>query len=128
MLELRGISKRYGGFELTIDNTVFDDNRYYVILGPSGSGKTTLLRLIAGLEILDRGEIVIDGESITLEPPWRRNIGIVFQNYALHPHMAAFENIAIPLRVKKAPEKMVRDRVTEIARLPEIEDQLGKFW
>ena len=127
MLELRGIAKRYGGFELFIDNIVFEDNRYYVILGPSGSGKTTLLRLIAGLEVPDRGDIVMDGMIITLEPPWRRNIGIVFQNYALYPHMTAFENIAAPLRVKKVPGRLVRDKVVEIARLLEIEDQLGKY-
>ncbi|HWQ16691.1 MAG TPA: ABC transporter ATP-binding protein [Sulfolobales archaeon] len=127
MLELKGIVKRYGAFELAIDSIVFEDNRYYIVLGPSGSGKTTLLRLIAGLEVPDMGDIIMDGRNITFEPPWRRNIGIVFQNYALYPHMTAFENIAVPLRIKKIPGRMIRDKVIEIARLLEIEDQLNKY-
>lgn len=126
-LELRGIVKRFSGFELRIDRIVFEDNRYYVILGPSGSGKTTTLRIIAGLEIPERGSVILDGRDITLEPPWRRNIGIVFQNYALYPHMTAYENIATPLRVKKIPEGVIRERVFEIARLLDIEDQLHKY-
>lgn len=127
MLELRGITKRYGRFELAIDNIVFDDNRYYVVLGPSGSGKTTLLRLIAGFEVPDTGYIIMDNRNITFEPPWKRNIGIVFQNYALYPHMTAFENIAAPLRIKKVPKRVISDKVVEIARLLEIEDQLHKY-
>ncbi|MEM0457767.1 MAG: ABC transporter ATP-binding protein [Sulfolobales archaeon] len=124
---MRGITKRYGRFELAIDNIVFDDNRYYVVLGPSGSGKTTLLRLIAGFEVPDTGYIIMDNRNITFEPPWKRNIGIVFQNYALYPHMTAFENIAAPLRIKKVPKRVISDKVVEIARLLEIEDQLHKY-
>lgn len=126
-LELRGVVKRFSGFELRIDGLVFEDNKYYVILGPSGSGKTTTLRIIAGLEIPERGSVILDGRDITLEPPWRRNIGILFQNYALYPHMTAYENIATPLRVKKIPESVIRERVFEIARLLDIEDQLYKY-
>ncbi|MEM0472911.1 MAG: ABC transporter ATP-binding protein [Sulfolobales archaeon] len=127
MLELKGIVKKYGAFELVIDSIVFEDNKYYIVLGPSGSGKTTMLRLIAGLEVPDMGDIIMDGKNITFEPPWKRNIGIVFQNYALYPHMTAFENIAVPLRIKKVPGGLIRDKVIEIARLLEIEDQLYKY-
>ncbi|MEM4970792.1 MAG: ABC transporter ATP-binding protein [Sulfolobales archaeon] len=127
VLEVRGVVKRFHGFELRIDSLVFEDKKYYVILGPSGSGKTTLLRILAGLEVPDEGSVILDGRDITLEPPWRRNIGIVFQNYALYPHMTAYDNIASPLRVKKLPEKVIREKILGVAKILGIEDQLGKY-
>jgi len=71
--------------------------------------------------------VILDGRDITLEPPWRRNIGIVFQNYALYPHMTAYDNIASPLRVKKLPERVIREKVLSIAKILGIEDQLSKY-
>jgi len=127
VLEVRGVIKRFHNFEIRIDGLVFEDEKYYVILGPSGSGKTTLLRILAGLEIPDGGSVILDGRDITLEPPWRRNIGIVFQNYALYPHMTAYDNIASPLRVKKLPERVIREKVLSIAKILGIEDQLSKY-
>ncbi len=127
-LKLIGIVKRFASktkeFRLEIDNLVFEDNRYYVILGPSGSGKTTTLRVISGLETPDAGKIFLDNEDITWLPPWKRNIGIVFQNYALYPHLTAFENIAVPLKVKKVPNNIIEKKVNEIARILEIDELL----
>ena len=81
------------------------DGEFFSLLGPSGCGKTTLLRMIAGLEPPSSGTIVIDGVDITSLPPQKRNVGIVFQNYALFPHMSVFENVAYGLEVKKMPRK-----------------------
>ncbi len=128
VLELRNIEKEFTAkrsrFKLVIDRLVFEDNRYYVMLGPSGSGKTTTLRIIAGLETPDTGKIYLDGKDITWLPPWRRNIGIVFQNYALYPHLTAYENIAVPLKVKKVPEEEIRRKVLEVAEILEIDKVL----
>jgi len=88
-----------------------------VLLGPSGAGKTTLLRIIAGTESPDSGRIYIDGEDITEKPPKDREVGMVFQTFALYPHLTVFENIASPLRVKKVPEDEIRRRVNEVAGL-----------
>ena len=128
VLELKGVEKRFTtkttSFKLVIDELLFEDNKYYVMLGPSGSGKTTTLRIIAGLETPDSGSIYLDGKDITWLPPWRRNIGIVFQNYALYPHLTAYENIAVPLKVKKLPDKEIRRKVLEVAEILEIDKVL----
>jgi iron(III) transport system ATP-binding protein len=84
---------------------------FVTLLGPSGCGKTTVLRTLAGLEAPDAGEILLDGRSITRLPAHRRRIGLVFQNYALFPHMTVFENVAYSLRIRKAGEDAVRDEV-----------------
>lgn len=132
VLELRNIEKRFGTkkstkFKLVIDELIFEDNKYYVVLGPSGSGKTTTLRIIAGLETPDSGKIILEGKDITWLPPWKRNIGIVFQNYALYPHLTAYENIAVPLKVKKVPEDEIRKKVLEVAEILEIDKVLDHY-
>jgi ABC-type Fe3+/spermidine/putrescine transport system ATPase subunit len=89
----------------------------FCLLGPSGCGKTTLLRSTAGLESITSGQIFYGGRDMTSIPPFRRNIGMVFQSFALYPHMNIFENVAYGLRVRKTPETEVRRKVTEVMEL-----------
>lgn len=124
-VRLENLSKRFGTFEAVRDVTleVFE-GEFVVFLGPSGCGKTTTLRMIAGLEKPTRGEIFIAGKRVTPLPPARRNIAFVFQNYALYPHMTAFENIAFPLEAQGIPREEVRKRVQEVARVLGLEHLL----
>jgi len=88
-------------------------NTFFTMLGPSGCGKTTTLRMIAGLETVTSGQILLDGEDFRRKNAFERNIGMVFQSYALFPHMTVFENVAYGLRLRHAPESLVRERVGE---------------
>ena len=114
-LHLHNLSKTFGDiralapFELEIR-----EGEFFSLLGPSGCGKTTLLRMIAGLEPPSAGTIVMDGVDITSFPPQKRNTGIVFQNYALFPHMSVFANVAYGLEVKKMPKNEIRAKVQHI--------------
>jgi len=126
-VELRSVRKTLGKFTLNIEALAFEAGSYNVVLGPSGSGKTTMLRLIAGLEFPDEGRIFIDGEDVTKKPAWRRSIGLVFQSYALYPHMTAFDNIATPLRVRGVSKKEIRERVVEVAQILGIYSELEKY-
>ncbi len=99
---------------------------FIVILGPSGCGKTTTLRCVAGLENPDSGSILIDGTDVTSLPPRDRDVAMVFQNYALYPHMTVFENIGYPLRMKKSPKNEVEARAREVAKLLGIEHLLAR--
>jgi putative spermidine/putrescine transport system ATP-binding protein len=124
MVELKRVSKRYGAVEAlsTIDLAI-RKGEFVTLLGPSGSGKTTLLNLIAGMIAPSAGRIFIDGSDATDRPPSQRGLGMVFQNYALMPHMTVFENIAFPLRVRKVPAPEIRRRVIDVlalVRLPDI--------
>lgn len=96
---------------------VIFEGELFCLLGPSGCGKTTLLRCTAGLERLDGGRIYYGEMDFTAIPPFRRNIGMVFQNYALYPHMSVYENVAYPLRIRKLPRKEIDRRVREIMEL-----------
>lgn len=127
MLILKNLKKSFKGFTLYVEELVVPDKTYAVVLGPSGSGKTTLLRLIAGLERPDEGSIWLDDKEITKLPVWERDVGIVFQNYALYPHLTVFENIAMPLKNKKLPKEEIRRRVEHIAEVLNIKDQLHKY-
>ncbi|MEL9990175.1 MAG: ABC transporter ATP-binding protein [Thermoproteus sp.] len=127
MLTLKGVKKSFRGFTLSVEELVIPDKSYVVILGPSGSGKTTLLRIIAGLERPDEGSIYLDDREITHLPVWERDIGIVFQNYALYPHLTVFDNIAMPLKNKKMPKDEIKRRVEHIAEILNIKDQLNKY-
>lgn len=98
----------------------------FCLLGPSGCGKTTLLRCTAGLESLTSGRIFYDETDVTTIPPFRRNIGMVFQSFALYPHMNVFENVAYGLRVRGVDENTVRDRVTQIMDLVGLPDVLKR--
>ena len=97
-----------------------------VFVGPSGCGKTTLLRLIAGLEEVDAGAIHIDGRRVDLLPPAKRGIAMVFQNYALYPHMSVYENMSFGLRVSKFEDKVIRQRVQEAAGILQITELLER--
>jgi len=109
-VELRNVSKRWGGFELRVDLSV-RDGEFLTLLGPSGCGKTTTLRIVAGLEKPDSGRVFFGGRDVTDLEPSERNIGIVFQDYALFPHMTVFKNIAFGLEMRKLPREEVERRV-----------------
>ncbi|MGE4584746.1 MAG: ABC transporter ATP-binding protein [Sphaerochaeta sp.] len=98
----------------------------FCLLGPSGCGKTTLLRSTAGLESISSGQILYGDKDMTLIPPFRRNIGMVFQSFALYPHMNIFENVAYGLRVRKTPDEEVRKRVTEVMELVGLTEELKR--
>ena len=124
---VENITKRFAGATV-LENVNFKvrSGEVAVILGPSGAGKTTLLRIIAGTESPDQGRIYFDGEDITNKPPKERDVGMVFQTFALYPHMTVYDNIASPLRAKKMPEQEIRKRVQEVAELLGIPHVLNK--
>lgn len=107
-------------------NLAVEDGQFVVFLGPSGCGKTTTLRCTAGLEIPDSGRILIDGEDVTKLPPSARDIAMVFQQYAIYPHMTVGENLAFPLKAVKTPKTMIEERVMEVAKILHIERLLGR--
>lgn len=127
-LELKNLSKDFdtvralSGVDLEIEEGTF-----CVVLGPSGCGKSTLLNLIAGLEEPSSGKIYLGGRDITGTPPHQRNIAMVFQNYALYPHLSVFENMAFSLRVKGLEEDRIKERLRDVSRILNIEDKLSKF-
>lgn len=114
MIELQGVSKEFGNF-LALRPTTLDVKKgeFLTLLGPSGSGKSTLLNLISGAFAANSGRIILNGLDITDAPPRKRGIGMVFQNYALMPHMTAFENVAYPLKVRGASRAEIHDKVTD---------------
>ena len=124
-IHVRGISKAFGTFK-ALDNVSLDvpQGTLLALLGPSGSGKTTLLRIIAGLEWPDSGRIEEDGADITDRHARQREVGFVFQHYALFRHMSVFENIAFGLRVRKASKHEVETKVNELLHLVRL-DGLG---
>lgn len=114
-VELHNITKTFGEVRaLSALDLHVKEGEFFSLLGPSGCGKTTLLRIIAGLESPSSGEVRIDDSNVTALSPQRRNVGIVFQNYALFPHMTVFQNVAYGLEVKKIPGKEIRRRVEDI--------------
>jgi multiple sugar transport system ATP-binding protein len=127
-VELQGISKVYEGNVRAVDNAniVVEDKEFVVLVGPSGCGKSTTLRMVAGLEDISEGELRIDGEVMNDVPPKDRNIAMVFQNYALYPHMTVYDNMAFGLRIKKVPKDEIERRVREAARTLDIEKFLDR--
>ena len=127
-VELKGISKVFDGGVRAVDNAniVVEDKEFVVLVGPSGCGKSTTLRMVAGLEEISEGELYIDGEMMNDVPPKGRNIAMVFQNYALYPHMSVFENMAFGLRIKKVEKPEIIRRVNEAARILDIEKLLDR--
>ncbi len=124
-LSLRGLSKRFGPTEVLHDITIdIADREFVVFIGPSGCGKTTLLRIIAGLDDATAGDLEVDGKDVAGAHPLERGISMVFQSYALYPHLDVFENIAFPLRVARAPEAEVKRRVGEAADILQLGDRL----
>jgi len=124
-LEARGVSKSFGKKKVLDGLTLeLERGECVVIFGPSGVGKTVLLRIIAGVLDADAGEVWIDGRSVTDVGPESRGVAMAFQNFALYPHMDAFENIASPLRARRLPEEEIRKRVQDIAGLLRIDHVL----
>jgi multiple sugar transport system ATP-binding protein len=120
--------KKYFGEVRAVDGVdlVIREGEFLVILGPSGCGKTTLMRLIAGLEKPTAGDILIGGQVVTDLPPRARQIGMVFQSYALYPHMTVFNNIAFPLKAQKMPRLAMQEKVEWAASILGIEKLLGR--
>ncbi|NMC72641.1 MAG: sn-glycerol-3-phosphate ABC transporter ATP-binding protein UgpC [Myxococcales bacterium] len=127
-VELRGVRKRYGEVEVVrgVDLTIAD-GEFLVLVGPSGCGKTTVLRMIAGLEELSEGELTIAGQDVRGVPPRDRDIAMVFQSYALYPHMTVRENLAFGLRVRKFPAEEIAARVAEVASVLELAGLLDRL-
>ena len=125
-IQIRNVAKKFGSYQAlhSIDLTIAD-REFMVLLGASGCGKTTLLRIIAGLETPTEGEVRIGGRRVDHLPPRERGIAMVFQNYAVFPHLTVFENIAFGLRMDKLPENVIKERVERTAGLMHIE-QLSK--
>jgi molybdate/tungstate transport system ATP-binding protein len=120
MLKLTDINRKLGDFALKDINLEIPEGQYYVLLGRSGAGKTQLLELIAGLEHPDSGSIVLDNEDITKQKIQNRKVGIVFQDYAVFPHMTVFGNIAYPLKARKEDKKSIAGKVERAASLMNI--------
>ncbi|HVT51291.1 MAG TPA: ATP-binding cassette domain-containing protein, partial [Dongiaceae bacterium] len=117
-VEVIGAVKQYGALAALDDVSLsFTDGEFFGLLGPSGSGKTTLLRSIAGFIELDSGRVLLDGADIGRTPVHKRDIGMVFQNYALFPHMTVFDNVAFGLSVRKLDGAETKRRVDEILGL-----------
>ena len=127
-LSLRNVYKRYpGGVTAVIDfNLEIKDKEFIVFVGPSGCGKSTTLRMVAGLEEISDGEIYIGDRLINDVAPKDRDIAMVFQNYALYPHMTVFDNMAFGLKLRKTPKDEIRRRVEEAARILDIEHLLER--
>lgn len=103
-----------------------ENGEFFALLGPSGSGKSTLLRLIAGLEIPTSGDIIIDDKIVTHLPPKERDVAMVFQSYALYPHMTVYDNIAFPLKIRKIAKEQIDKRVKEVAKMLNIAHLLDR--
>ena len=126
MLKLINIHKKLGEFSLSGISLYVPEGQYYVLLGRSGAGKTQLLELIAGLERPDSGTIVLDGADITDKKIQERRIGIVFQDFAIFPHMTVYGNIAYPLKVRKEDGTTITQKVTDVARQMNIVHLLNR--
>jgi putative spermidine/putrescine transport system ATP-binding protein len=127
-VEFAGVEKSYDGRTLAVKHLDLSIARgeFLTFLGPSGSGKTTTLNMLAGFERPTRGNITLDGRSVDALPPYQRNIGMVFQSYALFPHMSVTENVAFPLSVRKCPKEEMQkrvDRALDIVRLRQFGDR-----
>jgi sulfate transport system ATP-binding protein len=121
-ISVKNITKKFGAFTALDDVSLEVPNgSLLALLGPSGSGKTTLLRIIAGLEVPDAGSVVCQDEDITRQSARDRNVGFVFQHYALFRHMNVFENVAFGMRVRKQPKKLINDRVSELLHLVRLD-------
>ena len=127
-IQIKNVAKRFGDYQALQDiNLTIADQEFMVLLGASGCGKTTLLRIVAGLETATTGEVWIGGRRIDHLPPKDRGIAMVFQNYAVFPHLTVFENIGFGLRMQKLPDDEVKRRVERTATLMHIEQLLKRY-
>ena len=128
IIEIKNINVSYGSNHVLKDVSLNIDNKdFYTFLGPSGCGKTTLLRLIAGFEKSSSGELFIDGKEVSNLNPWERDVGMVFQNYALWPHMTVYKNISFGLEEKKLDKKEIKNRVDEVLELVDLKDLSRRY-
>ena len=126
-LELQNVRKSFGSTEVIhgIDVRI-DDGEFIVIVGPSGCGKSTLLRMVAGLETVTSGDVLIDGRNVNEKEPMDRDIAMVFQNYALYPHMSVRQNMGYGLKIAGLAKDRIEEKVGEAARLLELEGLLDR--
>ena len=122
-IELNSISKVYDNKVTAVSdfNLSINDEEFIVFVGPSGCGKSTTLRMIAGLEEISKGDFLIDGKKMNDVPPKERDIAMVFQNYALFPHLTVFENIAYGLKIRRRSAQSIREQVENIMQLVGLE-------
>ncbi len=126
-ISLQHVKKSFGEVQIIPDISLdIKDGEFVVFVGPSGCGKSTLLRLIAGLEDTTSGQILLDGEDMTKAPPARRGLAMVFQSYALYPHMSVRDNIAFPLKMAKAPKEVIDQKVEYAARTLNLSSYLDR--
>lgn len=126
-IELRNIEKRFGAVQVIKNlNLAIADNEFIVLLGQSGCGKTTTLRAIAGLETIDEGDVLIDGQPVQHMKASARDIAFVFQSFSLYPHMTVFENIAFPLRATRGNRSEIEREVQAVAKTLQITHLLSK--
>jgi putative spermidine/putrescine transport system ATP-binding protein len=127
-LELNGVQKKFAAVTAVEDfNLAAERGEFVSFLGPSGCGKTTTLRMIAGFELPTAGSISIDGADITYRPPNRRNVGMVFQSYALFPNMSVADNIGFGLKIRKRPKDQIKRRVAELLELIHLEGRGDRY-
>ncbi|MFD2647036.1 ABC transporter ATP-binding protein [Devosia albogilva] len=126
-ITLENVNKSFGEVQVIPDISLdIRDGEFVVFVGPSGCGKSTLLRLIAGLEDTTKGRILLDGQDVTKAPPARRGLAMVFQSYALYPHMTVRDNIAFPLKMAKAPREVIDQKVEYAARTLNLSSYLDR--
>jgi multiple sugar transport system ATP-binding protein len=125
---LKDLTKRYAGGNLAVDrlNLEVGDGEFVCLVGPSGCGKTTVLRMIAGLEDISGGQVMIGDKVVNLLPPRDRDIALVFQSYALYPHMSVYDNMAFGLQLRKTPKPQIQTAVREAARILDLERFLDR--
>ena len=128
LVRLEGITKAYGDHIIIPPLSLsIHDGEFLTLLGPSGCGKTTLLRMLAGLDTPTKGKIILDGQDITNLPPYKRDVNMVFQNYALFPHMTAEENIGFGLRMKGVGREEAAKRPQKLLKLIRLEDLRSRY-
>jgi len=128
-LEMRNVTKQFSRKVIAVNdfNLKVADREFLVLLGPSGCGKTTAMRVVAGLEEVTLGQILIGGRDVTNLPPRKRNVSMIFQNYAVWPHMKVFDNIAFALKIKKMPEQEIKKTVERVAGMTNIDMLLDRY-
>lgn len=129
LVSFQNIQKSYDGNLLVVKNLNLDIKRgeFLTLLGPSGSGKSTCLMMLAGFEVPTRGDITLNGKRLNSVPPYKRNIGMVFQNYALFPHMTVAENLAFPLKVRKLDTNTTKEKVERVLEMVKLQDFANRF-
>ena len=127
-LSLKNIAKSYGAVEVLSEITIdVDDGEFVVFVGPSGCGKSTLLRIVAGLDDATTGEVWIGGENVSSRPPAQRGLALVFQSYALYPHLSVQRNMALALKQAGASRSLIETRVSEASRMLNLDSCLERY-